>query len=137
MPGPAHMQDLTLKKYLEAWEAGSAEGMLETFSSDVRQRTMPLALGIPSRGRKELEAFLPRLCECIQDWDVSHIDVLGPTVTYFVSFRSSRYSTLCTTPGVAKLQCLLLQLESHRSESTTTSMQSILTSTRVERRSRI
>ena len=70
MSGPSDVQIQTLERFIEAWQKWSAEDMLECFSSDVRQRSMPLSLGIPARQRKEVEAVLPKLVQVVHNYEV-------------------------------------------------------------------
>lgn len=71
MSGPSDLQAQTLERFIEAWQKWSAEDMLECFSSDVQQRSMPLSLGIPARQRKEVEAVLPKLVQVVDNYKVS------------------------------------------------------------------
>ncbi|RMZ74761.1 hypothetical protein DV737_g5767, partial [Chaetothyriales sp. CBS 132003] len=67
---PADVQQQTLTNFIAAWETWSAEGMIACFSPDIEQRSMPLALGIPGRTRKEIEFVLPKLVQAVDNYDL-------------------------------------------------------------------
>lgn len=71
MPAPVNVQEVTLQKFIGAWEAWSAEGQLAVFTDDIVQRTLPFSLGIPPRTRQQMGAVLPRLEEVVSNYKVS------------------------------------------------------------------
>lgn len=68
----AEIQETTLNKFLAAWEDWSSEGQIAFFTEDVKQRTLPFSLRIPSRSRDEIQATLPRLEEIVTNYKVSY-----------------------------------------------------------------
>jgi hypothetical protein len=64
-------QKITLDKFIKAFSDFSAEGQLACFPDDYKQRTLPLSLGIPGRGKKEAAHALPKLEEAVKNVKVS------------------------------------------------------------------
>ncbi|EXJ89632.1 hypothetical protein A1O3_02699 [Capronia epimyces CBS 606.96] len=76
---PAAVQRLTLTNFIAAWETWSAEDMIACFSPDIQQRSMPLALGIPGRSRKEIEYTLPKLVQAVRNYSLKVSNVIHDT----------------------------------------------------------
>ncbi|KAF9769439.1 hypothetical protein IL306_013156 [Fusarium sp. DS 682] len=70
MSTPAHIQTLTLERFLDAWKSWNAADMLATFSDDFTQTTLPFRLGVPLRSREEVDMIFPVLVGLVSNYKV-------------------------------------------------------------------
>ena len=71
MPGPVDVQRATLDRFIAGWSNWSAAEMVETWTDDCTQSTLPSTLGHPPRSRSEVLVVLPLLQKLVTDYKVS------------------------------------------------------------------
>ncbi len=71
MPAPAHVQRATLDRFIAGWSNWSAAEMVETWTDDCTQVTLPFSLNHPPRTRAQVEVTLPLVQKVVTEYEVS------------------------------------------------------------------
>ena len=71
MPAPADVQRATLDRFIAGWSNWSAAEMVEPWTEDCTQVTLPFSLNHPPRTRAQVEVTLPLLQKVVTGYEVS------------------------------------------------------------------
>lgn len=78
MPAPAHVQRATLDRFIAGWSNWSAAEMVETWTDDCTQVTLPFSLNHPPRTRAQVEVTLPLVQQVVTGYEVSETTTTLP-----------------------------------------------------------
>jgi ketosteroid isomerase-like protein len=70
MPAPAEVQLATLKRFITGWSNWSAAEMVETWTDDCLQVTLPTTLHHPPRDRTQVLGVLPLVQKVVTEYEV-------------------------------------------------------------------
>ncbi len=71
MPAPADVQRATLDRFIAGWSNWSAAEMVEPWTEDCTQVTLPFSLNHPPRTRAQVEVTLPLVQKVVTGYEVS------------------------------------------------------------------
>jgi hypothetical protein len=63
-----------------AWKKWDAAEWLNTFSDDFEQVALPFSMGVPARGRGDVEYVLPKLMEAVTNYSLDVHEIGKPTM---------------------------------------------------------
>lgn len=103
MPASAEIQRATLDRFIAGWSNWSAAEMVETWTEDCTQVTLPFSLNHPPRTRAQVEVTLPLVQKVVTGYKVSeHITAQCQAVCGF-SLPSGRQGKV---PNLRSVQTL-------------------------------
>ncbi|KAJ5952323.1 uncharacterized protein N7479_010736 [Penicillium vulpinum] len=76
MSDTAHIQAVTLDKFLTAWKDQAVEDTIALWSDDFKQQLLPSSLGVPSHSRAESEKIYPKLTGSLRNWKLDIKEVV-------------------------------------------------------------
>ncbi|EUC41194.1 hypothetical protein COCMIDRAFT_106796 [Bipolaris oryzae ATCC 44560] len=76
MTAPDFLQTITLQTFIEAWKTWDYKRYLAILSDNVTQVMLPSSMGVPARGRAEVEHILPILMTAVTNYKLTIHHVL-------------------------------------------------------------